>query len=81
MTVYKEGKYEVPILISCPNNCNVALKRFIRLKEQLKVDPDLRENYKDTINTYNKKVYAKKFSTEGAQNVGKDMVSTTQSCI
>ena len=66
MTVYKEGKYEVPILSSFPNNCNVALKRFIRLKQQLKIDPDLRENYKDTINTYNKKVYAKKFSTEGA---------------
>ena len=66
MTVYQEGKYEVPILSSFPNNYNVVLKKFIRLKQQLKIDSDVIEKYKDTINTYNKKVYAKKFSTEGA---------------
>ena len=67
MTVYKEGKYEVPMLWqeekgSFPNNYNIALKRFNMLKQRLKRDPDLRKKYEDTINTYIKKGYAKKLN-------------------
>ena len=31
---------------------SVALKRFNMLKQRLKENPDLRKQYKDTINTY-----------------------------
>ena len=60
MTVYKEGKYEVPMLWqeekrSFPNNYNVALERFNMLKQKLKRDLDLRKKYEDSINTYIKK--------------------------
>ena len=48
--MYKEGKYEVPMLWlekkSFPNNYNVALKRFNKLKQQLKRDPDFSRNIK-----------------------------------
>ena len=74
MTVYKEGKYEVPMLWqdekgSFPNNYNIALKRSNMLKQRLKRDPDLRKKYEDTINTYIKKGYAKKLSKEEACEV------------
>ena len=74
MTVYKEGKYEVPMLwqeekSSFPNNYNLAFKRFNILKQQLKTDPDLRKKYKDTINTYIEKGYAKKRNREEACKV------------
>ena len=53
--MYKEGKYEVPMLWlekkSFPNNYNVALKRFNKLKQQLKRDPDFSKKYKDNIIT------------------------------
>ena len=67
MTVYKEGKYEVPILWqedkgSFPNNYNMALKRINMLKQRLKRDPDLRKKCEDTIITYIQKDYAKKLS-------------------
>ena len=71
MTVYKEGKYKVPMLWqedkgSFPNNYNMALKRFNMLKQLLKRDPDLRKKYEDTIITYIQKGYAKKLSKEEA---------------
>ena len=71
MTVYKEGKYEVPMLWqedkgSFPNNHNMALKRFNMLKQRLKRDPDLRKKYEDTIINYILKGYAKKLSKKEA---------------
>ena len=65
VTVYTEGKYEVPVLRqeekrSFSNNYNVALKRFNMLKQQLKRDPDFEKKYDNIINTYIKMGYAKK---------------------
>ena len=76
MTVYKEGKYEVPMLWQeenppFPNNYKIALKRFNMLKQRLKQDSDLRKKYYDTINTYIKEGYAKKLSKEEACKVSK----------
>lgn len=60
MTVYKEAKYKVPVLwleekTSFPKNNNVPLKRFNMLG-----DPDQRKKYKDNIDIYIEKDYAKK---------------------
>ena len=69
MKVYKERKYEFLMLWqdknrSFPNNYNVGLKQFSVLKQQLKRDPDLRNKYKNIINTFSEKSYAKAFSRE-----------------
>ena len=69
MKVHKEGKYEFLMLWqdknrSFPNNYNVGLKQFSVLMQQLKRDPDLRNKYKDIINTFIEKSYAKACSRE-----------------
>ena len=51
------GKYEVPTLQrdkveEQPNNFNTALQRFRSLKKRLQKDPNLCENYKDTMWKY-----------------------------
>ena len=51
------GKYEVPMLQrdkveEHPNNFNTALRRFRSLKKRLQKDPNLCENYKDTMWKY-----------------------------
>ena len=86
MTVYKEGKHEVPMLWqeekrSFPKNWNVALNRLNMLEQQLKRDLDLRKKYEDTICTYIENSYASKLRREKACSVGKDMVSTTPSYV
>ena len=63
------GKYEVPTLRrdkveEQPNNFNTALQRFRSLKKRLQKDPNLCENYKDTMWKYIKNGYTRKLSNE-----------------
>ena len=45
-----------------PNNFKQLLERFRSLKENLQKDPNLCENYKDTMPKYIKNGYARKLS-------------------
>ena len=77
---YNIGKCEVPILRqeekwSFPNSYNVAFKKFKqrlrKRKKERERDLDLRKKYKDAINNYIEKVYAKKLRREEACKVSK----------
>ena len=68
-TKWLQGKYEVPMLWSdkveeLPNNFSTALQRFRSLKKRLQMDPNLYENYKDTMHKYIKNEYARKLSSD-----------------
>ena len=67
------GKYRVSMLWKqidsrLPNNHEMALRRLRSLHKRFLGNPDLFEKYKETINTYIKKGYARKMTKEETIN-------------
>ena len=69
VTVTSDGHYQLPLLWkdqepSLPNNIPMAKRRLLSLKKRLSKNPSLKQKYKDVIDTYLAKGYAKQIPTE-----------------